>query len=115
MENHKRRSWFRVEGCIHKGPFSNNQFPQHMIKMHPTVNWFHGDRPIFGELVDENSPDAPLRRQRVTAAANRPQQSESAPVVTLTDQEVDVIAHIERENALAETSLHLGVVPPYGY
>ncbi|CAK4591872.1 unnamed protein product, partial [Aphanomyces euteiches] len=49
-------------------------------------------------------------RQRVAAAANPPHQSQSAPVVTLTDQGVDVIAHIERENALAETSLRLGVV-----
>ncbi|CAK4716478.1 unnamed protein product [Aphanomyces euteiches] len=78
--------------------------------MHPTVNWFHGGRPIFGELVDKNSPDAPPRRQRVAAAAKRPQQSQSAPIVTLTDQEVDVIAHIECENALAGTSLRLGVV-----
>ncbi|KAH9100281.1 hypothetical protein LEN26_016009 [Aphanomyces euteiches] len=113
MENHKRR-WCRVNICIDKGPFSNNQFPQHVIKMHLNVSWFHGDRPIVGELVNEDSccrggPDVPPRQQRVATAVNRPRQNQSALVVTLTDQEQDVITQIERENTLAETSLRLGV------
>ncbi|CAK4675051.1 unnamed protein product, partial [Aphanomyces euteiches] len=67
-ENHKRRWWCRVAGCVHTGPFSNNQFPNHVMKIHPEVRWIYSSREVYGELVDEGNPDAPPRRQRKPAA-----------------------------------------------
>ena len=77
--------------------------------MHPDINWFHGGRPVFGELVNENSADAPPRRQRAAAAKTCVQPNQSATVASLTDQEKEILSQIERENALAETAIRFGV------
>ncbi|CAK4691894.1 unnamed protein product [Aphanomyces euteiches] len=109
-ENHKRRWWCRVAGCVHTGSFSNNQFPNHVMKIHPEVRWIYSGREVYGELVDEGNPDAPPRRQRKPAAPSSTEVINHATVTAITDEEKAILDQVEREHALPETSVRLGLV-----
>ncbi|CAK4644602.1 unnamed protein product [Aphanomyces euteiches] len=109
-ENHKRRWWCRVAGCVHTGPFSNNQFPNHVMKIHPEVRWIYSSREVYGELVDEGNPDAPPRLQRKPAAPSSTEVINHTTVTAITDDEKAILDQVEREHALPETSVRLGLV-----
>ncbi|CAK4745951.1 unnamed protein product [Aphanomyces euteiches] len=79
------------------------------MKIHPDTRWFYGGRKIFGELVDENDPDAPPRRKRSDAATSCEDESPPEPVLALTDEEKECLATVQREKALAEVNFRLGV------
>ncbi|KAH9137311.1 hypothetical protein LEN26_005831 [Aphanomyces euteiches] len=79
------------------------------MKIHPDLRWFYGGREVFGELVDENDPDAPPRRKRSAAVTSCEDESPPEPVLALTDEEKECLANVQREKSLAEVNFRLGV------
>ncbi|KAH9143323.1 hypothetical protein AeRB84_012668, partial [Aphanomyces euteiches] len=67
-------------------------------------------REVYGELVDEGNPDAPPRRQRKPAAPGSTEVINHATVTAITDEEKALLDQVEREHALPDTSVRLGLV-----
>ncbi|CAK4665655.1 hypothetical protein LEN26_000239 [Aphanomyces euteiches] len=80
------------------------------MKIHPEVRWIYSGREVYGELVDEGIPDAPPRGQRKPAATSSTEVINTAIVAAITDEEKTILNQVEREHALAETSVRLGLV-----
>ncbi|CAK4581440.1 unnamed protein product, partial [Aphanomyces euteiches] len=78
--------------------------------IHPKVRCIYSGREVYGELVDEGNPDAPPRRQRKPAARGSTEVINYATVTAITDEEKALLDQVEREHALAETSVRLGLV-----